>query len=738
MKSSNKNKSVQEKKIHPEVKVIIAGILFCLLGILSILAFMGQAGLVGGYLDKVLAALFGRLKQIFPAVLFLWGYMLIFPSIKKQYVRLIGVMTTFLVWMSFLSLYVRTEEGSMNFKANLAGQGGGVVGFGLASVLDELFGMVGSSFILFALLLVGVLLIINQPIFSSAWWAVMIGKSSDNEDQDGVDAVSSGNLTSHFKDMFNREKVLEEGKNDRELKINTGSNMSDQYSQSHLRDEYEKFAQRSVPVSADRSYVFPPLSLLESPKVKDAPKSGDLRKSADIIKATLLNFGIEVEMGEVDIGPTVTRFLLRPSNGVKLSSIITLQNDIALALAAKAIRIEAPVPGKSYVGIEIPNEKRELVRLRQILESEVFVNTDMVLPIVLGKDVVNHPIVAGLEKMPHMLIAGATGAGKSMGLNSMILSLLYRHSPDTLRFIFVDPKRVELSSYNGIPHLLTPEAISDPGKALNALLWCVGEMERRYDVISKAGSRNIESYNTKIYKGELKEDELHTRLPFIVVVIDELADLMSTHKKEVEGSIVRIAQMARAVGMHLVLATQRPSIDVITGLIKANMPARASFQVASQIDSRTILDMMGAEKLLGAGDMLFLGGDLAKPRRIQGPFVSEKEVNDVVEFLKKNSSGYSTMNEIISSDIPDKLKGRNGFYGSGARDEMFEQAKELVIREGKASASLLQRRMGVGFPKAGRLIDELEQAGIIGSENGSKPREILSQGEIYDESQFFD
>ena len=395
-------------------------------------------------------------------------------------------------------------------------------------------------------------------------------------------------------------------------------------------------------------------------------------------------------------------------------------------MAAQSIRIEAPIPGLSYVGVETPNAKRATVRMREILESREFNDNNYHLPLALGRDVMNKVIVFPLEKMPHLLIAGATGAGKSMGLNAMILSMLYKNPPSKLKFIFIDPKRVELSTYNGIPHLLTP-AIGSPEKAMNALTWCVGEMERRYETLAKAGARNIFTYNEKIVEGSLKSEDgqEYEIMPFIVVVIDELADLMSSHKKEVEGSIVRIAQMARAVGMHLILATQRPSTDVITGLIKANLPSRVSFQVASQIDSRTVLDMMGAEKLLGMGDMLFLGGDLAKPQRIQGPFVPENEVKSVVKWLK-NQGENQYDDSITELDSPKQIYYDGGVdYGSEDVDNLFEEAKNLVLQTGKGSASLLQRRLKVGYARAARLLDELEAAGIVGPSEGSKPRDVL-------------
>lgn len=481
----------------------------------------------------------------------------------------------------------------------------------------------------------------------------------------------------------------------------------------------------------DEEYSLPPLDLLEEDR--GTPSSGDIRANANIIKRTLENFGVDVEMGEVNVGPTVTQYTLKPAQGVKLSRITGLQNDLSLALAAHPLRLEAPIPGKSLVGLEIPNKTASLVRLKNLLEQEAFDEAPSYLTFVLGRDVAGLPIYADLARMPHLLIAGSTGSGKSVCVHDVILSFLYRNYPKNLKFIFIDPKRVELTIYNGIPHLLTP-VITDGRKAVNALRWAVGEMERRYQKLEQAGARDIGSYNSKIGKGKRSgSDEEISPLPFIVIVIDELADLMAAFSRDVESSIVRLAQMARAVGIHLIVSTQRPSVEVITGLIKANITSRIAFQVASQIDSRTILDMSGAEKLLGSGDMLFLSGDALKPKRIQGSFVTEKEIRkvsdylkDKVEILKENTkmeSEDSLMNILdkpVSSDA-----GLENALESKMDDELYSDAKQLVIEAGKASASLLQRRLRVGYARAARLLDMLEDDGIIGPGEGAKPREIL-------------
>jgi S-DNA-T family DNA segregation ATPase FtsK/SpoIIIE len=409
---------------------------------------------------------------------------------------------------------------------------------------------------------------------------------------------------------------------------------------------------------------------------------------------------------------------LRPAQGIKLSKITTLQNDLSMSLAAHPIRIEAPIPGRSLVGIELPNKAVMKVRLRNLIEQPDFGQNHKMLTIALGRDVAGMPVYAGLEKMPHMLIAGATGTGKTICLNSIITSLLYRQAPNFLKLILIDPKRVEFPIYNGLPHLLTP-VIVDAEKTVNALRWSVSEMERRFEILSSVQARDIISYNKKYVDGELSEP-----LPYIVIIVDELADLMASHGREVEATVVRLAQMSRAVGIHLVLATQRPSVEVITGLIKANITSRVAFQVASQIDSRTILDGAGAEKLLGNGDMLFLSGDVAKPRRVQGTFVSDKEVRRVTEFLAKQNT-YEYADDITKARPGSQSHMWNSGGDSDVDDDLYDQAKEVVIQSGKASASLLQRRLRVGYARAARLLDMLEENGVVGPGDGAKPREIL-------------
>jgi S-DNA-T family DNA segregation ATPase FtsK/SpoIIIE len=459
-----------------------------------------------------------------------------------------------------------------------------------------------------------------------------------------------------------------------------------------------------------KDYNAPPLSLLRSSVEK--PTSGDLRANANIIKRTLESFGISVEMGEINIGPKVTRYTLKPAEGVKLSRLTALNQDLALALASHPIRIEAPIPGKSLVGIEVPNKASAIVRLGSLMSYPEFSAAGN-LGFVLGRDVTGDPLFANLEKMPHVLIAGSTGSGKSIMIHSLLISLLFKNSPSSLRLILIDPKRVELSLYANLPHLIAP-VITESKKALGVFRWAVEEMDRRYEILLSAASRDIQSYNKKF------PDE---PLPYIVIVIDELADLMTTYGREVEGTIVRLAQMARATGIHLVLSTQRPSVEVVTGLIKANITARIALQLPSQVDSRTVLDTSGAEKLLGGGDMLFVSSDFSKPRRIQGAFLSEEEVTKVTSFIRDNNKNFSENEEEIKLDNGSNLE-MFAESGEGSDDELLNDAVKVVAEAKKASASLLQRRLKVGYARAARLLDIMESKGIIGPGEGAKPREV--------------
>ncbi len=488
-------------------------------------------------------------------------------------------------------------------------------------------------------------------------------------------------------------------------------------------------------VNFDAEYNPPPLSILGADHGK--PGVGDIKANANIIKRTFQNFGISLEMDEVSVGPTVTRYAVKPAEGVRLSKIVSLANNLELALAAHPVRIEAPIPGKSLVGIEVPNTTKAMVGLGGLLGAPEWEESTKPLLAALGRDITGTPYYVNVAKMPHALVAGATGSGKSVTMHALITSLLYRNGPNQLRFIMIDPKRVELTAYNGIPHLLTP-VITDPKKAIMSLKWAGKEMERRYNILETERVRDIESYHTTVYEPAKKKGgaELPEALPYIIVVIDELADIMHSYPRELEASIVRLAQMSRAVGIHLILSTQRPSVNVITGLIKANVPTRMALQVASQIDSRTILDGSGAETLLGAGDMLYLSSDMQKPVRLQNAFVSEGEVKKVVSYIRSNNAGDLSSIDLggagSSSDNPpsDVIGLSNASFGDDEDidDDLYEAAKVAVEEAGRASTSYLQRKLKIGYSRAARLMDVLEAKGVIGAADGSKPREVLTRG----------
>ena len=501
-----------------------------------------------------------------------------------------------------------------------------------------------------------------------------------------------------------------------ELKLNEGVPTMNSSGRGSFKNAFEKPAateQSALTSQTDPDWQPPSLDLLE--KKQSPADAGDVKHNAQVIHDTLAEFNIDVEMEGANIGPKVTQYTLKPPAGVKLTRITALETNIALNLAAQAIRIEAPIPGQRAVGIEVPNRKAADVRLYGVLDSPQWQGASSSLSFAIGRDIAGDPVIGILDKMPHLLIAGATGSGKSVMINTLLSSLLYRNSPSDLKLILVDPKQVELTPYNDIPHLLTP-VIVEPEKCISALKWAVNEMERRYSLLADEKVRNITGYN------DLKKDE---RMPYIVIVIDELADLMMMAARDVEALIVRLAQKARAVGIHLVLATQRPSVDVITGLIKANVPARIAFTVASQVDSRTILDQVGAEKLLGKGDMLLLTPELNKPRRIQGAFVDDPEVIKIGDHLRmQRPPQYDP--EIIAQPV--QLSGKGGVvmdYDGGGDDDMYKDAVRCVIESGKASASLLQRRLRVGYARAARLIETMEEQGIIGPADGARPRDVL-------------
>lgn len=700
---------------NPEIKRgVLAIFLFALAG-LSLLSFFQLAGLAGTFWEAFLAVGFGKTRFVIPVVLIIIGY-LIEKEGEYNYtlMHFIGAALFFLAINAMFHLGFPARD---LIDEALQGGGGGILGLALAWPLKQFVGYWAGMIILIALLVVALLFLFNMSlanlvethrlVLAHLGW---IGNSIVGlarlirKPQGGYQSADEGDVDDDI--GFERRALSatddEDADFEDELEEDDEPTSDDTDQQEQPSSQKPKAAPKPK-----KPFILPSPNLLYTSKSK--PSAGDIKANGVIIKETLENFGINVSLGEVQVGPTVTQYTLKPSKGVKLNRITTLHNDLALALAAHPIRIEAPIPGKSLVGVEVPNQRIAMVTLRELLEHKEFKGKKDSLMFAAGKDVSGNPMIADISKMPHLLIAGATGSGKTVGIHSLIISLLYQHTPQTLRFIMVDPKRVELPAYNGIPHLLTP-VITDKNKTIAAIKWAITEMERRFDLLSQNKSRDIGSYNKKNRE----------KLPYIVFVIDELADLMVTSGAEVEAGIVRLAQMARAVGIHLVIATQRPSVDVITGLMKANIPARAAFSVGSLMDSRVILDTSGAEKLLGRGDMLFLTADISKPKRLQGAFISEEEIHRIADFLKdQDAPSYE--------DFEKTGGGSATVFGGGSadRDALFEQARQMVIESGKASASFLQRRLRVGYARAARILDELEDADVVGPAVGSKAREVL-------------
>ena len=697
----------------------ILGIVFFVLTFFFILSSLGKAGVVGDRVYTVLKYFMGIGYFVLPFLFAILGISS-FKSLGKKFsiARAIGAIAFFLSSLGVINM--------------LSDERGGVVGKWISFPLVRLFDKEASLIFLFATIVISLLVILDSPLtlrpFKILWQKLISGKKEAGVVETTLIDEEDSSL---IEEDHSEEEVGAETHKEESEEIPPKIKGMSSLKQAGADEGNLAFLTRKS--ASLLPFVPIPLSILEGDRGK--PGVGDIKANLNIIKRTLQNFGIEVEMDEVSIGPSVTRYALKPAEGVKLSRIVGLQNDLALALAAHPIRIEAPIPGKSLVGIEIPNSIKTTVGLATLLSSDEFQNSEKSLLVSLGKGVSGKSYFGNLAKMPHLLIAGATGSGKSVTIHAIITSLLYRNSPEDLRFIMIDPKRVELTLYNKIPHLLTP-VITDAKKVIMALKWAAKEMDRRYDILESESVRDIESYHKNIatparkrFEGKMMREEaskLPETMPYIVIIIDELADIMATYPRELEAAIVRLAQMSRAVGIHLILSTQRPSVNVITGLIKANIPARLALQVASQIDSRTILDGSGAEKLLGAGDMLYLSGEMSQPSRIQSAFISETEVKKVVKFLH-DAYRDELPSEITLGDTPEK----NSIFESsfdedpGDDDDLYEEAKEEILKAGKASTSYLQRRLRIGYARAARLIDLLEKKGLIGKGEGAKPREVF-------------
>ncbi|HEY5695242.1 MAG TPA: DNA translocase FtsK 4TM domain-containing protein [Candidatus Saccharimonadales bacterium] len=701
----------------------VGAVFLIAVSLLFVLAWFGTGGPILEWLHKATLATIGYAMYVIP-VLFIYMAIETFRAEENRLPFVMKLATALLiVWFAGLFGLMKDSAGQPT---------GGFVG---KLTNDGMLALVNSgvaAFIYVLLILVTALFVLRVSPFSVIKKLWELTRSSLSEQDENV------------KVMRRAEEADAKHQTIGELKLNAGVPTLDQEDAmgkkgSHLSSlrgsiKQDKTAEEQAALVAvtDPNWEAPSIDLLE--KKQSPADAGDVQQNAQTIRDTLAEFNIEVEMEGANIGPKVTQYTLKPPSGVKLTRITALETNIALNLAAQSLRIEAPIPGQRAVGIEVPNRKAADVRLYGVLTAKQWKNAQEPLAFAIGKDISGDAVVGELNKMPHLLIAGQTGSGKSVMINTLLTSLLYRNAPSEMKLILVDPKQVEMAPYEDIPHLLTP-VITEPEKTISALKWAVNEMERRYKLLAEEKIRDIKSYNQKIQSGGKKisvtDDEGNEQrvddgaMPYIVIVIDELADLMMVAARDVEALIVRLAQKARAVGIHLVLATQRPSVDVITGLIKANIPARIAFTVASQIDSRTILDQIGAEKLLGQGDMLLLTPSMSKPKRIQGAWVMDEEVVKITDHLRMQSAPQYN-EEIISQPV--QLNGKGGvvmdFDGHGD-DDMYKDAVRVVVESGKASTSLLQRRLRVGYARAARIIEEMEEQGIIGPADGARPREVL-------------
>ncbi|ADQ46553.1 cell division protein FtsK/SpoIIIE [Caldicellulosiruptor kronotskyensis 2002] len=677
-----------------------------------------KVGIVGDFVKKTLLGCFGV------GVFLILAFMLYVsldsilrrPRVfdKRDIIVFTYILLIFMIFTTFIQANIKPYDSFIKFLKDayfdgLNFKGFGVFGSAITYPFVSLFGFTGTLIICFS-----TLIIMSMIVFSFSIRGLLKKKKPKDTQQDvkreeEITEEENIKLETNGFYNFNFDTKTEEKKSE-EVPVKS----------SKKGRRNDKTADKKIFLPSSEQYLYPPVDYLKKPNDNLQVSRKDINENIRKLEETLKNFGIEAQVTEVSVGPTITRYELQPGQGVKVSRIVNLSDDIALALAAPSVRIEAPIPNKSAIGIEIPNREPKPVYIRELIESPDFYTPQYKIPFAIGKDVAGTPVIADITKMPHLLIAGATGSGKSVCINSLIISILYRCMPDEVKLILIDPKVVELSLYNGIPHLLIP-VVTDAKKAANALAWAVQEMTNRYKLFAAAGVRDIVGYN------KWCEENGQEKLPYIVIIIDELADLMMVSPAEVEDSICRLAQMARAAGMHLVVATQRPSVDVITGLIKANIPSRIAFAVSSQVDSRTILDQAGAEKLLGRGDMLYLPIGLAKPMRVQGAYVSESEVEKVVEFLKQN------FNIEYNQEVIEEINSKVLDVKDDKADELLIKAIQLVVEAQNVSTSFLQRKLRIGYSRAARLIDQMEERGIISKMDSTGKRQVLITKEQFDE-----
>lgn len=756
-----KKKKKKNKNLTSNINKEILNIIIIFSSIITLISLYSKAtGVVGKLIRVTILSLFGFYGYVIPYIVILVSALYMFNKLdirnKLNSILLMNFSIITIIHIVHLNSedisFLETIKTSIEF--GKLGSGGGVIGGILSFISLTLFGEVGSYILIFGAILISVLIFTDKSLFKILKKLIYQLNIFFKETAIMFKGIIGNNISKNIDKKNKKKKIKKENQtketgmpidDDREdtqneeLKIldyNKTNDNEEKYAKEEQdikekeiedlteskskKNKFEDISQtkkinsiKDNEIDLYKDYKFPSIDILNKKerKVNEKEEKKEVKKNADKLIEILNDFGIEAKVSQVSIGPSITQYELQPAPGVKVSRIISLSNDIALGLASSDLRMEAPIPGKSAIGIEIPNKDKTGVALREIIESEEFEKIDTKVPMALGKDISGKPIIADIEKMPHLLIAGATGSGKSVCINTLIASIIYKAKPNEVKLLMIDPKMVELSIYNGIPHLLIP-VVTEPKKAAKALNWAVVEMNKRYKKFSDAGVRDMKGFNKKV-------EDLSEKMPQIVIIIDELADLMMVSASEVEDYICRLAQMARAAGIHLIVATQRPSVDIITGTIKANIPSRISFSVSSQVDSRTILDTGGAEKLLGRGDMLFHPVGESKPIRLQGAFIDEVEVEQIVSFLKEDNKAE------YKEEVIEEIEKQINVSEEKDVDELYSQAVELILDEDQASISLLQRKLKIGYARAARIVDEMEERGIVGGHEGSKPRKIL-------------